>query len=155
MINKSVQSFIHDGSDTVTDFTVDGNCSKCGECCKDIITADFNEIRKIKKYVQQHKIQPQWHPTGRKSIDMTCPFLNWDTRECVIYPVRPKICREFLCSKSNDELTAIREKIASQGTVMSLRKEVFDDDSQIRMAAMAITAQTGFQFNGDADKGKK
>ena len=33
-------------------------------------------------------------------LDLTCPFLNDNkkTEKCAIYPVRPAICRYFICN---------------------------------------------------------
>lgn len=147
MIEKKLPEYIQSaGFEQVTDFTKDGQCSCCGECCKDIIVSDYNEILKIRKFVKQQNIRPQAHPLGPHSIDMTCPFLNWETRMCTIYPVRPKICKEFLCAKSSEEITASRERIAKNGTVLSLRKEIFGDDSHIRMLSLAIAAQMGLNL---------
>lgn len=145
MERKDLQAYLQDSArEKVTDFTKDGACSCCGECCKDIIIADHNEIWKIKKFVKQHGICPQPHPIGVNTLDMTCPFLCWDTHMCAIYPVRPKICKEFICSKSDKEIDEMRERIANQGVVLSLRKEIFGDDRHIKMLSAAIMGWDGF-----------
>lgn len=155
MVEKKLQSYIRDAHlEQVKDFTKDGQCSCCGECCKDIIVSDFNEIMKIRKFVKQRNIRPQVHPVGPNSVDMTCPFLNWDTHMCNIYPVRPKICKEFLCSKSREEINTSRERIAQIGTVLSLRKEIFGDDSHIRILSLAIAAQGGLFYDDGAANNK-
>lgn len=146
MEQKNLKAFLESDRDSLTDFTRDGACSHCGECCKDIILADYNELRKIKKYVERHKIKPQPHPLASNTVDMTCPFLNWDTRECAIYEVRPQICREFICSMTDAQSAELRDKMARKGTVMSLRKEVFGDDEHLVMAALSMTRGLGIRW---------
>ena len=91
------------------DFTTDGKCSQCGECCKDILPGDFAEMYRIEKYIKSHRIKEQDHHVPASTIDMVCPFLNVDTKQCVIYPVRPKVCRKFICSMTDAKLFS-REK---------------------------------------------
>jgi len=35
-----------------------------------------------------------------ESIDTRCCFYDSEKQQCTIYPVRPKICHSFICSKS-------------------------------------------------------
>lgn len=39
--------------DNLYNYTVDGKCSKCGNCCSDILPLSDDEIRRIHKYVRQ------------------------------------------------------------------------------------------------------
>ena len=84
------------------DKTIKGKCSCCGDCCSNRLPMNQEEIKEIKHYIKLHDIKP----TIRKSIldvrpviDLRCPFLD-ETKElkCKIYPVRPQICREFICN---------------------------------------------------------
>ena len=122
----------------ITDLTVNGECAKCGECCTDILPMDYNEVAKIRKYVQANHIKQQDHHVRPGEVDCTCPFLNLDTKKCMIYPVRPKICREFLCSKSPAEIEAMREKKLRMGEIMSMRLTIFGDESQLRLMEIAM-----------------
>ena len=137
MENIRVKDYFQRG-DGITNLTVNGECAKCGECCSDILPMDHNEVAKIKKYVQRNHIQQQDHrlPTG--VADCACPFLNIDTKKCMIYPVRPKICREFLCSKTEEEIAAVRTEKLKIGKTMSMRMAGFGDDSQMLLMAMAL-----------------
>jgi Fe-S-cluster containining protein len=57
---------------------------------------------------------------------MTCPFLDTDkSREkCRIYPVRPEICRKFICD--NEQRTKEnRELIKQTRRVIDVREEFF------------------------------
>ena len=89
----------------VYDFTKNGKCSCCGACCSNLLPMTKQEIKVIKKYIKEKNIseQKRIYPTENKIIDITCPFLD-STKEkkCLIYEVRPKICREFICHKTFD-----------------------------------------------------
>lgn len=62
------------------------NCTNCGRCCG-LIPATPDEIKEIRAYVSKHKIKAV---NIRK---MTCPFRDDKKKICLIYPVRPMICR--------------------------------------------------------------
>ena len=83
----------------VYDFTVDGNCSNCGQCCTNFLPMTEKEVRIIKAHIKKHKIKEQKHflPTAAPTLDFTCPFRNNNDRRCEIYDVRPAICRDFKC----------------------------------------------------------
>lgn len=127
MRHTTVQGYLDSDKQGVTNYTVDGHCSCCGECCKDIL-------------VKSNRIKQQDHHLLPNTVDMTCPFLNIDgeTRKCVIYPVRPKICQQFLCSKHQEELTELSKSREKAGRLMSLRKEIYGDEDNLMLAALAI-----------------
>ena len=85
----------------IHDFTVDGKCSKCGECCSNILPVSDMEIRRIKQYIAKHKIKENIHfiPLAGDVVDGICPFLDNATHKCAIYSIRPAICRDFQCDK--------------------------------------------------------
>ena len=88
----------------VKDFSINGKCSMCGECCGAILPVSEKEIKRIKKYVVEHNIKINVNPINtlsEKMIDLTCPFRNNKERKCDIYEVRPKICRSFICNLKN------------------------------------------------------
>lgn len=68
------------------------DCKNCGQCCG-IIPAYPSEIVAITRYIKKNKIKPF------KDRGEMCPFLGGDRRDpfrmCLIYPVRPAICRVF------------------------------------------------------------
>ena len=86
----------------VIDFTIDGKCSNCGECCTTFLALSDQEEKTIREYVKKHHIEtvrnakpPMW-----RMIDLTCPFLDKEREhKCLIYEVRPLICRNFICGK--------------------------------------------------------
>lgn len=96
------------------DLTCNGKCTKCGECCSNILPISQNEMNIIKKYVIENDIKPA------KSLlvmqqKMMCPYFNG--KKCLIYEARPWICKEFYCNKmpamykSNDFLKEKRYTI--------------------------------------------
>lgn len=62
-------------------------CQNCGKCCGVILVSE-REVKAIQEYLKKNpKIRAQRGP------DFTCPFRDEENRRCVIYPVRPTICR--------------------------------------------------------------
>lgn len=86
----------------VTDFTKNGECSKCGNCCGKYLPLTTYEIDRIKAYIKKHNIKEHINNFAY-GLDMTCPFLN-DKQMCNIYKVRPQICRCFKCDKTQSEV---------------------------------------------------
>lgn len=88
---------------SIKDYTNNGECSKCGNCCGRILPLTQLEINQIKAYIKKHNIKRHIHITNvlaEASIDAMCPFLD-DTKidKCTIYEVRPSICRVYNCHK--------------------------------------------------------
>lgn len=65
------------------------NCTNCGECCG-IIPATDIEINTIRNYIAVNGISP----VGR-SDKTICPFRDSLHKKCLIYAVRPVVCRLF------------------------------------------------------------
>lgn len=63
------------------------NCTNCGECCG-LVPATIVEINTIRNYIAIHGISPIKHKDK-----VTCPFRDNEAKKCLIYPVRPTICR--------------------------------------------------------------
>ena len=81
-----------------TDYTINGECSHCGRCCQNTLPLSDKEIARIKNYIGKNKITPinRNNIIEAKYTDI-CPFLGTDNK-CMIYEVRPEICRWFLCA---------------------------------------------------------
>lgn len=90
----------------VTDFTKDGECSGCGNCCGNFLPISNKEIKIIKRYVENHNVKEQirLYPTAEPMIDVQCPFRDEIEKKCTIYPVRPGICRDFRCDKPRKKI---------------------------------------------------
>lgn len=123
---------IQDMKNGVYDFTKDGKCSNCGECCSDILPVSLEEIRTIRKYIKKHGIAEQKHfsPTAVvPTFDLTCPFRNNAERKCMIYEVRPAICREFQCDKPRKQIKMDRKKFHDLYMPISMRVTFFLSES--------------------------
>lgn len=71
------------------------NCTNCGQCCG-IVPASQAEINTIRNYIAVNGISPI------KRADKTiCPFRDNENKKCLIYPVRPLICRLFGVAKGD------------------------------------------------------
>lgn len=118
----------------ITNFTNKGECSRCGQCCGDILHLSHEEINRIDEYIKEHDIKP----TQRLKIcsyDNTCPFRDSANMICKIYEVRPDICRVFKCDKSPEECVKNRE-LNNQGKLpRSMRNLFFKDDEGARWVA--------------------
>jgi Fe-S-cluster containining protein len=90
----------------VKDFTKDGTCSGCGNCCSNFLPISDTEIKRIQRYVKEHDIKEYVcrYPVSKPVVDITCPFRNDGAKKCTIYPVRPAICQDFQCDKSKKNL---------------------------------------------------
>ena len=87
--------FVEDTQNGVYDRTKDGKCSGCGQCCGNFLPVSSKEIKEIRRYVNKYH--------SVIAFDFTCPFLD-DSKakeKCLIYQVRPEICRDFVCNNPN------------------------------------------------------
>lgn len=87
---------IVEGNVKITDNLICGNCSKCGECCTNFLPVTQKEINEIQKYVIENKIRPQTQILVMQNR-LSCPY--YDGKKCLVYEVRPLICKEFYCYK--------------------------------------------------------
>lgn len=96
---KEIVETIINGNVKITDNSVCGKCSKCGECCTNLLPISQKELDTIQKYVIDNKIRPQTQMLVMQNRS-TCPYYNG--KKCLIYEVRPLICKEFYCYKKPD-----------------------------------------------------
>lgn len=87
---------IVEGDTKLVNNSVCEKCSKCGECCTNLLPVCQEEIDIIQKYVIKNKIRPQKQMLVMRNT-LTCPY--YDGKKCLIYEVRPLICKEFYCYK--------------------------------------------------------
>lgn len=57
----------------ITDFTNNGKCFNCGNCCSNLLPMSEKEVKVIKAYIKTHNIKEQRH-NAMQGADMTCPF---------------------------------------------------------------------------------
>lgn len=84
------------GKYTVIDNSCNGKCTACGECCTNFLPITQEELNIIAEYVINNKIRPQKQLFVMEN-KLTCPYYNG--KKCLIYDVRPLICKEFYCYK--------------------------------------------------------
>ena len=87
---------IAEGNVKITDNSINGKCSKCGECCSCFLPICQEELDIIQEYVIKNNIKPQTQMLVMQNR-LCCPYYNG--KKCLIYEVRPLICKEFYCYK--------------------------------------------------------
>jgi len=97
-IKEVIENLIF-GKGKVIDCSLNGKCTGCGECCSNFLPVSQSEIDLIQKYVIENNIHPAKQMLVMQS-SLTCPYFNG--KKCLIYEVRPLICREFYCYKKMD-----------------------------------------------------
>lgn len=116
--------------DNLYNYTKDGKCSGCGNCCSNLLPMNQKEADTIHRYIKKYGIKECKHmlPVAKPVLDMTCPFLDTDKKseKCRIYPVRPEICKQFVCD--NEQRAKHNRKLIGQTrTVIDVRKEFFNE----------------------------
>lgn len=111
----------------ITDYTCNGKCSNCGNCCGDILHLSKREIKEIDNYLKKHKIE--FTPKNIMFVyDNTCPFRDNEKKICKIYEVRPIICKVYQCDKSPEEAYKRREINNEIRLPRSMRQLFFNDN---------------------------
>lgn len=86
----------------IKDTTCNGKCSMCGGCCLANPPITLQEYYDIKKYIAKKNPIYILHKPYNNSVRFDCCFhVNG---KCSIYPVRPAVCRNFLCSHTPEEI---------------------------------------------------
>lgn len=77
-----------------TDFyTERGTHEGCGQCCSRFLPLSMGEAVVLRLRAKSLDIPPQ-----RGDYDLECPFLD-EYRMCMVYDVRPAICRAYSCKE--------------------------------------------------------
>lgn len=129
----NVEGMIADERHGPYDFTIDGKCSECGECCSNFLPIASSEIKVIKRYIKKHKIKEQTRcqPVAGPTLDMTCPFRSEVEKGCLIYQVRPEICRVFMCNQSKEEIRRNKTVLNRKYMVIDMRSEFFGHENNV------------------------
>lgn len=72
------------------------NCCNCGVCCG-VIPVSRDELKNIRIYLQFHPFVLQY--AAAHAGQVTCPFRDNAKQRCLIYEIRPIICRLFGVAK--------------------------------------------------------
>lgn len=116
--------------DNIYNFCKDGKCSQCGNCCSNLLQMSRKEVAAIHRYVRKNHIKECKHllPTANRTYDMTCPFLDTDKscEKCRIYPVRPEICKQFICD-NEQRAKHNRALLGQTRQIIDVRSEFFNE----------------------------
>lgn len=113
--------------DNIYNFTKDGKCSCCGNCCSNLLPMSQKEVEVIHRYIKKHGIKECKHllPVATPVIDMTCPFRDNDNKICTIYEVRPEICKQFICD-SEKRAKRNRKLLGQTRGIVDVRSEFYE-----------------------------
>lgn len=115
--------------DNIYNFCKDGKCSQCGNCCSNLLPMSRKEVDAIHRYIRKNHIKECKHllPTANRPYDMTCPFLDTDKscEKCRIYPVRPEICKQFICD-NEQRAKHNRALLGQTRQIVDVRSEFYD-----------------------------
>lgn len=115
--------------DNIYNFCKDGKCSQCGNCCSNLLPMSRKEVNAIHRYIRKNHIKECKHllPTANRPYDITCPFLDTDKscEKCRIYPVRPEICKQFICD-NEQRAKNNRALLGQTRQIVDVRKEFFN-----------------------------
>ena len=102
----------------VYDFTDNGKCTQCGACCSNYLPMTQKEAAVIHRFVKKHDIKEFKHlfPVSNDTFDN-----SKQKEKCRIYPVRPEICKQFICSKEKKPFNGHWQ----QYSVVDMRKEFY------------------------------
>ena len=123
----------------VTDFTTNGRCSGCGQCCSSVLPLSRREVERIHAYCRTHKVKEQ-HRHGPQGIDLSCPFRDEAGRRCLIYAVRPDICREFQCNQPFEEIKTRKWRFHATRPLVFMRGEFFGNTADVDAFSGAFRA---------------
>ena len=126
----SIKQMLSDFEHGVYNFTNNGECSCCGQCCSNVLPMTKEEIDTIRKYIKKKHIKQQYHICIPENVDLdlTCPFLdNSKKLKCTIYEVRPKVCRDFICDK--EKMKNVDVKYAIKCIPVFLSQTFFGKDN--------------------------
>lgn len=122
------QDFIaHIMKGKVQNFTHKGHCSKCGECCSNLLPLSHKEIMSIRSYISEHDIKPMPLIRGKYIFAGICPFLNIH-RKCMIYDVRPLICKVFKCNRKAPSEKYIKIFLQEKRLCVDVRNTFFHEE---------------------------
>ncbi len=107
-------------------------CAGCAECCKDAILLNWVDVMMIREQlsinqVAKIRIRENDFAIGiilSEEKEMFCSFLDRTNNLCTIYPVRPLVCRVYVCAPSTKTAFDIRNHIIHKGQEDLIRRWV-------------------------------
>lgn len=137
---QSLDGSIHSFGNKLTPI----ECFRCGICCsryrppatpQEIELAAQHLLISTRQFISKYVIQVPY--IGASIFDAqngACPFLGWEHKirkaTCIIYPVRPKVCRDWQSDLSHPEC---QEGLASLGKIdcILLPQELYSSHEEI------------------------
>jgi len=82
------------------------------------------ELKRLKSYVKKHKIKPQKANLPLVNfVDLTCPFRDNKNKKCLVYHIRPVICKQFICNHTKRDIFNLEKNKPKDFTIVNMRKE--------------------------------
>lgn len=131
-------------------FCKNGECSRCGECCTPFIPMTKSEVKTVREYVKKN---PQIKERALNQpffegndVYVKCCFYDKDKKECMIYPVRPFICRAYKCNQDDLKIENNKNFMDSRACYNTDLKNIHDFRSLLfndyRMVVLAVGDET-------------
>lgn len=122
-VKELIENLVNPQNVQIIDKSICGQCSKCGECCSPFLPVCQEEIDIIQRYVIENNIKPNTTMLVMQNR-LQCPY--FDGKKCLIYEVRPLICKEFYCNKKpTEEMAAkFRKKEYISVNLWGIAKEI-------------------------------
>lgn len=131
-------------------FCKNGECSRCGACCTPFLPMTKSEVKAVKEYLKKN---PQIRERALNqpffkgnNVYVRCCFYDDDKKECMIYPVRPFICKAYKCDQDDLKIENNKNFIYAKAyyntdakTIHDFRSLLFDD---YRMVVLAVGDKT-------------
>ena len=121
---STLEKVRRDMDDNIYNFTKDGECTGCGSCCSNLIPMNGKEIKEIRRYIRKHDIKEcgRMFPVVKQPLD-----ISKGKDKGRIYPVRPLVCREFICDNEQREKVK-REELHKNRRIVDVRREFFESN---------------------------
>lgn len=131
-------------------FCKNGECSRCGACCTPFLPMTKSEVKTVREYVKKnHQIkeralnQPFFEGND---VYVKCCFYDKDKKECMIYPVRPFICRAYKCNQDDLKIENNKNFMDSRACYNTDLKNIHDFRSLLfndyRMIVLVVGKET-------------
>lgn len=78
-------------------YEIEGNCNKCGNCCREIRSDGLKNEKELKFMQLIFPHYKRFYIKGKdknNNIILSCKYLTSDGK-CSVYNTRPKLCRDY------------------------------------------------------------
>jgi hypothetical protein len=86
--------------------------------------------------------------------DMTCPFRDDLNKKCLIYEIRPEICRVFQCNQKRDIVVANKMRMHGVNNVVLMRNEFFGNTEDLELVLASFGLLSMSKSEDKANDGK-